>query len=78
MESGIYRKIGGKTGIGKLYQFLFVAREHTTGEEAVVYIPLRVEPEWGGTVRPCYQPRVDFERKFEFVGERLPDVVERQ
>ena len=77
MESGVYRKVqasghGKGGGIGQLYQFLTIAREHTTGEEAVVYIPLRIEPEWAGTVRFCYIPRSDFERMFEFVGEGLP------
>jgi hypothetical protein len=85
VETGIYRKIEGRTGVGMFYQFLLLAREHTTGEQAVVYIPLRVEPEWAGTVRPCYMPRAAFERKFEsrsassisaatsmYVGEGLP------
>jgi hypothetical protein len=72
MQSGVYRKIEGHTGVGLFYQFLFLAREHTTGAQAVVYIPLRVEQEWAGTVRCCYMPRADFERKFEYVGEGLP------
>ena len=38
----------------------------------VVYIPLRVEPEWAGTVRHCVLERVAFEEKFEYVGEGLP------
>jgi hypothetical protein len=41
-------------------------------ERQAVYIPLRIEPEWAGTVRPCYMPRAAFERKFEYVGEGLP------
>jgi len=78
MNSGVYRKVkasgrGKGGGVGCLYQFLLLAREHTTGAEAVVYIPLRIEPQWAGTVRPCYIPRADFERMFEFVGEGLPD-----
>lgn len=72
MQSGVYRKVRGRTGVGMLYQFLLLARQHTTGEEAVVYIPLRVEPEWSGTVRPCYISRKSFEAKFEYVGEGLP------
>lgn len=74
MESGVYRKLKGHTGVGMFYQFVCVAREHTTGEEAVVYIPLRVEPEWAGTVRFCYTSRKNFEDKFEFVAEGLPNV----
>ena len=73
MRTGVYRKVEGRTGVGLFYQFLHLAREHTTGEQAVVYIPLRVEPEWAGTVRPCYMPRAAFERKFEYVGEGLPE-----
>jgi len=73
MKTGVYRKVEGRTGVGMFYQFLLLAREHTTGAQAVVYIPLRVEPQWAGTVRPCYMPRADFERKFEYVGEGLPE-----
>jgi hypothetical protein len=72
MQSGVYRKIQGHTGVGLFYQFLLLAREHTTGAEAVVYIPLRVERAWAGTVRPCYMARAAFETKFEYVGEGLP------
>jgi len=75
---GVYRKVEGRTGVGKLYQLLMLARHHTTGEQAVIYIPLRVEPEWAGTIRPCYLEREAFARKFVFVGEALPDPVERQ
>lgn len=74
MRIGVYRKIR----TGKLYQFLLLAREHYSGEQAVVYIPLRVEPEWAGSVRCCYIARGDFETKFEYVGEGLPTPVERQ
>jgi hypothetical protein len=77
MESGVYRKVrasgmGKGGGIGELYQFLLLARDHYNGIQFVVYIPLRVEPEWAGTVRPCILPREDFERMFEYVGEGLP------
>jgi hypothetical protein len=72
MRFGIYKKIHGKTGVGKLYQFLFLTRNHTTGAESVIYIPLRIEPEWAGTIRPCDIPRADFEKKFVFVSEGLP------
>lgn len=77
MKFGVYRKIkasgkGKGTGIGKLYQFLMIARDHYDGHHVIVYIPLRIEPEWAGTVRPCIIDRKDFERMFEFVGEGLP------
>jgi hypothetical protein len=71
---GVYRK----KDIGKLYQFLMMARNHYNGEQVVVYIPLRVEPEWEGTIRPCWIPRGDFESKFEYIGEGLPTPCERQ
>ena len=74
MRTGVYRK----KDIGKLYQFLCLARGHYHGEQIVVYIPLRVEPEWAGTVRFCWIPRGDFVEKFEYVGEGLPTPVERQ
>lgn len=72
MKFGIYRKMEGRTGVGKLYQFLMLTRNHTTGIESVIYIPLRIEPEWAGTIRPCDIHRDEFERKFEFVSEGLP------
>lgn len=74
---GVYRKLDGKTGVGLLYQFLMLARHHTTGAELVVYIPLRIEPEWAGTIRPCVLERDEFHRKFCFVSEGLPDPVDR-
>lgn len=78
MRFGVYRKVeasgrGKGGGIGHLYQFLMLAREHTTGEEVVIYIPLRIEPEWAGTIRPCFIARADFERMFEFSSEGLPE-----
>lgn len=72
MQSGVYRKIKGHSGIGMFYLFIAVAREHHTGEEAIVYIPLRVQDNWAGTVRHCYVARKEFEEKFEYVGEGLP------
>jgi len=72
MQFGVYRKLEGRTGVGMLYQFLMLARHHTTGDQYVVYIPLRVEPAWAGTIRPCLLERAEFERKFEFVSEGLP------
>jgi hypothetical protein len=75
MQAGVYRKVEGRTGVGLFYQFLHLARHHTTGAQFVVYIPLRVEREWAGTVRPCVLERAEFERKFEFVGEGLPETL---
>jgi len=72
MRTGVYRKVAGQSGIGMYYQFLLLVRDHHTGAEGVVYIPLRVEPEWAGTVRPCWIARAEFERRFEYVGEGLP------
>jgi len=72
MRFGVYRKIAGRTGVGMLYQFLLLARHHTTDEQVVVYIPLRIEPEWAGTIRPCFLHRATFDAKFEFVSEGLP------
>lgn len=78
MRFGVYRKIkasghGSGTGIGELYQFVNISRDHYTGEPLVTYIPLRIEPNWAGTVRNCTIPREDFERMFEFVAEGLPE-----
>jgi len=72
MQTGVYRKTKGRTGVGLFYEFDCLCRHHTTGEEMVVYIPLRVEPEWAGTVRHCVLERIKFEQKFEYVGEGLP------
>ena len=77
MKWGVYRKVeasgrGKGGGIGEVYQFMGVTRDHYTGAPGVVYIPLRIEPEWAGTVRLCYIPRADFERMFEYIGEGLP------
>ena len=69
-------KVSGKgkgTGVGQLYQFLLLTRNHYTGEQSVVYIPLRIHPDWAGTIRPCDMPRKDFEEQFEYVGEGLPE-----
>lgn len=78
MQFGVYRKVqssgrGSGGGIGEFYQFLMLFRDHYTGEQSVIYVPLRIEPQWAGTVRCCGIPRADFERMFEYVGEGLPD-----
>jgi hypothetical protein len=78
---GVFRKkdtVTKERPQGFLYQLLTLARNHYTDEQIVVYIPLRVEPEWAGTIRPCWIPRGDWDEKFEYVGEGLPTPVERQ
>lgn len=81
MQAGVYRKVkasgrGKGTGIGNYYQFLLLSRDHFTGQELVTYIPLRIEPEWKGTLRCCTIGRMDFHKMFEYVGEALPDPLE--
>ena len=78
---GVYRKKDTVTvdrPQGFLYQFWTMARNHYTDEQVVVYIPLRVEPEWEGTIRPCWISRGDWDAKFEYLGEGLPIPVCRQ
>lgn len=77
MQDGVYKKVkvsgrGKGTGLGNYYQFLGLSRDHFTGRQLVTYIPLRIEPEWAGTVRRCTIARSDFEEMFEYVGEGLP------
>jgi hypothetical protein len=75
---GIYRKKDTVTHDrpqGHLYQFLLLTRNHYTGAQSVVYMPLRIEPEWAGTIRPCDIPRGDWDTKFEYIGEGLPTPV---
>jgi len=77
MRFGVYKKVkssgkGKGTGVGELYQFLHIERDHYDGHEIIAYIPLRIEPEWAGTVRICSIIREDFERMFEYIGEGLP------
>jgi hypothetical protein len=79
MQYGVYRKVqasgkGKGGGVGELYQFIGLARDHYDGHHVVIYIPLRIEPEWAGTIRLCVINRDEFERMFEYVGEGLPPV----
>lgn len=82
MKTGVYRKVqasgqGQGTGLGHLYKFNDLMRDHYgKGPDLVSYTPLRIEPEWAGTLRSCYIPRADFERMFEYVGEGLPAELE--
>ena len=79
MKFGVYRKVkasgkGKGTGIGELYLFVNLARDHYGKlPNMVTYVPLRIEPEWAGTLRNCYIPREEFEECFEYVDEGLPD-----
>ena len=77
MRWGVYKKIkssgkGKGTGVGELYQFIGISRNHYDGKESVIYIPLRIEKDWAGTVRLCDIPIEDFETMFEFVDKGLP------
>jgi hypothetical protein len=77
---GVYRKkdtVTAERPQGFLYLLLTLSRNHYTSEESVIYVPLRVEPEWTGP-RVCDIPRGDWDRKFEYVGEGLPTPVGRQ
>lgn len=57
---------------GNYYLLLGLARGHHDNREQVVYIPLRVEPEWAGTARMALRPPEDFKATFRFVGSKLP------
>lgn len=83
MREGVYRKVkasgkGKGGGIGELYQFVCQSRDHYTGVPNVTYIPLRIEPEWAGTIRNCHILRSEFEEMFEYVGEGLPSTLNGQ
>lgn len=69
MQIGVYRHKKNHM----LYQFVLLARGHESGEpDIVIYIPLRIEPEWAGTLRFCYRTREAFEATFDYVAEGLP------
>lgn len=57
---------------GNYYLFIGLARDHHTDEESVVYVPLRVEPQWAGTARMALRRVDDFLDTFTWVGDRLP------
>lgn len=71
MQTGIYKKILGRTGVGMYYEFDCLSRHHVTGVELVTYVPLRIEPGWTGP-RHCTLERDQFEEKFIWVSEGLP------
>lgn len=57
---------------GNYYLMLGLARCHRSGIEHIVYVPLRVEPEWAGTARMAIRTVEDFDSSFSYIGERLP------
>lgn len=69
MNAGIYEHKGHR---GNYYLLIGLARDHHSDEEFIVYVPLRIEPEWSGTARMAIRPARDFERTFEWVGDVLP------
>lgn len=54
------------------YLLIGLARDHDTDDEYVVYIPLRVDPEWAGSARMALRPLDEFLAKFTYRGLRLP------
>jgi len=71
MKAGIY--VNKKHPRDK-YLFIGLARQHYTNEEIIVYVPLRIEPEWAGTARMAYRTVEDFNENFEWVDDRLPEL----
>lgn len=69
MQAGVY---ANKKHPQDYYLLIGLARDHHTNEEIIVYVPLRVEPEWAGTARMAYRTVEDFKANFDWVGERLP------
>ncbi len=69
MKAGVY--VNKKHPEDK-YLFIGLARQHHTNEEVIVYVPLRIKPEWAGTARMAYRTVDDFNEHFEWAGDRLP------
>lgn len=69
MKAGIY--VNKKHPQDK-YLLIGLARQHYTNEEVIVYVPLRIEPQWAGTARMSYRTVEDFNENFEWVDDRLP------
>lgn len=69
LTSGVYEHVRHP---GHYYLLIGLARDHHTDEESVVYVPLRVEPEWAGTARMALRRVPDFLATFVWVGDRLP------
>jgi hypothetical protein len=74
MKAGVYAsKKSSRDDCPPGYVLLIgLARGHSTNEEVIAYVPLRVEPEWSGTARMAFRAVDDFNEHFEWVGERLP------
>lgn len=66
MQAGVYEHNG------KHYLLIGLARSHDTDEEVIVYVPLLTKPEWSGTARMAFRTVEDFNKNFQWVGERLP------
>lgn len=71
MKAGIYAH---KRHPQDKYLLIGLARDHHTNEEVIVYVPLRIEPEWAGTARMSFRTVEDFNETFEWVDDRLPAV----
>lgn len=69
MNAGVYEH---DRHPGNYYLLIGLARDHHSDEEFVVYVPLRVEPEWAGTARMALRTPHDFTETFTWVGARLP------
>jgi hypothetical protein len=69
VNSGVYEHVRHP---GNYYLLIGLARDHHTDEESVVYVPLRVEPEWAGSARMALRRVEDFDANFKWVGYRLP------
>lgn len=75
LPAGVYRHNDPtKVGPGSRGHYLLVveARDHDTGEEKVVYVPLYDRAEWGDTLRASIRTRTDFESSFSHVGRGVP------
>ncbi|WP_114594743.1 hypothetical protein [Euzebya pacifica] len=71
LPAGVYRHNDpAKVGPGSRGHYLLIveARDHVTGEEKVVYVPLYDRAEWGDTLRASIRTRADFESSFTHVG----------
>lgn len=75
LKAGVYRHNDpAKVGPGSRGHYLLdkEARDHRTGQEVVVYMPLYDDPAWGDTLRASVRTREDFESSFTWVGRGIP------
>jgi hypothetical protein len=73
MKPGIYRH---RERTELLYLFIGLAQEHDTHAEVVVYVPLFSRSGWEGTPVMTYRALENFQKNFEWVGERQPEPSE--